>query len=156
MQSFNEFINNKEEQLFEEGKKEKKKGREWKTGKKIGAKGTVRRMLIAHSDKFSKKGGKGKGKLNPYAIASSMAKKGAKFHYKNQPSTLKGTPKKKAQFKNESFNDWLIKRTNEEKEHGWKQINDEREKKYGKIRNMKEELKEMSKKEQEAATKHKA
>jgi hypothetical protein len=84
-------------EIFEEGKKKK----EWKAGK--GWKGTTKAMLDKHPDKFSKsackKKGKKKGKLCPYAIASSMKKKGDKAHYKDQPSTLEGKPKKKKKFR---------------------------------------------------------
>ena len=65
MQSFNEWT---QQRVLEEGKKAKKapekKKKEWKTGKKLGIKGTVAAALQNHPDKF----GKGPGKLNPYAI----------------------------------------------------------------------------------------
>jgi hypothetical protein len=80
---------------------EGKKKREWKAGK--GWKGTTKSMLDRHPDKFSKeackKKGKKTGKLCPYAVATSMKKKGFESGYKDQPSTLKGTPKKKKKFK---------------------------------------------------------
>jgi hypothetical protein len=137
MQSFNEWS-----QLFEEGKKKK----EWKTGKKLGIKGTVKAALDHHPEKFSKDGKN--GKLNPYAIFTAMKKKGKMTpHYKNQPSTLKGKPKKKSKFK-----EWLEIR--EEKEYGWKQINDDKERKYGKIRNMSKKLKNISKEEQKEMIKN--
>lgn len=117
MQSFNEWT--QQRQLFVEGKKAKKapkKKKEWKAGAKLGIKGTVKAALDHHPDKFSKTGEK--GKLNPYAIFTAKAKKGMKPHYKNQKSTLKGAPKKKAEFKNEAkitrFSDWLANRVNEE------------------------------------------
>jgi hypothetical protein len=67
---------------------------------KKGWRGTVAAMLQHHPDKF----GKGPGKLNPWAIANSMANKGAKSHYKDQESSLKGRPKKKEM----SFKEWLL------------------------------------------------
>jgi len=76
----------------------KKEKKEWKFGK--GWKGTVKSMLDHHPEKFSKEAcsGKDDGKLCPYAIAASMKKSGKKSHYKDQKSTLKGTPKKKKKF----------------------------------------------------------
>ena len=70
---------------------------------KKGWKGTVRAMLTKHPDKFSKDADsddKG-GKMNPWAIAHSMAKKGAKSHYKDQESSLEGKPEKKEKYKDE-------------------------------------------------------
>ena len=134
MQSFNEWAQKFEPakepatKILEEGKKAVKKAKkpankpakkpakkkEWKTGAKLGIKGTVKAALDHHPDKF----GKGPGKLNPYAIFTAKAKKGMKSHYKNQKSTLKGTPKKKAEFKNENrlfkFSDWVAKRVTED------------------------------------------
>ena len=162
MQSFNNWLKGKEEinesVLYEEGKKAAKKPakkkpiakkkpakkKEWKTGKKLGIKGTVKAALDHHPDKF----GKGPGKLNPYAIFTAKAKKGMKTKYKNQASTLKGTPQKKAKFK-----EWMQVR--EEKEWGIKDQNDATEKKYGKLRDMKKDLKAIAKKDQET-TKNKA
>lgn len=69
---------------------------------KKGWRGTVAAMLQHHPEKF----GKGKGKLNPWAIAHSMAKKGYKAHYKDQESSLKGKPHKKKNLKME-FKSWL-------------------------------------------------
>jgi hypothetical protein len=66
---------------------------------KKGWKGTVRAMLTKHPDKFSKDGED--GKMNPWAIAHSMANKGAKSHYKDQESSLEGKPEKKEKYKNE-------------------------------------------------------
>lgn len=81
----------------------KKKPREWKAGK--GWKGSTKAALDHHPDKFSKEacktGYKG-DKLCPYAIMQAMKKKGYDSHYKDQPSTLKGKPKKKKTFK-----EWL-------------------------------------------------
>ena len=95
MENFNKWL-----QLLEEGKKKtKKRNREWKTGEKLGIKGTVAASL-KHKDIFSTTGEK--GKLNPYAIFTAKAKKGMKTKYKNQASTLEGTPKKK-----KKFQEWL-------------------------------------------------
>lgn len=99
--------------LINEGKK-KKKDREWKFGK--GIKGTVKAALDHHPEKFSKeackKGGKKGGKLCPYAVFAAKKKEGFTPHYKDQPSTLKGKPKKKKKYKNEcvSFKEWLEQR----------------------------------------------
>lgn len=68
---------------------------------KKGWRGTVRAMLTKHPDKFS--ADDEDGKLNPWAIAHSMANKGAKPHYKDQESSLKGKPKKKEKYKNEEM-----------------------------------------------------
>jgi hypothetical protein len=81
-------------------KKKKKEKKEWKFGK--GWKGTERAMELHHPDKFSKeacaKDYEG-DKLCPYAVAASMKKKGFHSKYKDQPSTLKGKPKKKKKFR---------------------------------------------------------
>jgi hypothetical protein len=78
--------------------KKKKEDREWKTGEKLGIKGTVKAALDHHPDIFSKDGKD--GKLNPYAIFTAMKKKkGMTPHYKNQESTLKGKSEKKKAFK---------------------------------------------------------
>ena len=77
-----------------------KKKKEWKAGK--GWKGTTKAMLDKHSDKFSKEACKKDyegDKLCPYAVATSMKKSGKKSHYKDQPSTLEGKPKKKKKFR---------------------------------------------------------
>lgn len=68
-----------------------------------GFRGTIRAMLTHHPDKFSKEacGKKGTGKLCPYAIATNQKKAGDTAHYKEQPHTTSGTPKKKAEFKDE-------------------------------------------------------
>lgn len=82
-----------------------------------GWKGTVRAMLTKHKDKFDKdadskkdkkddKDGEDKkdkkdGKINPFALANSMKKKGDEPHYKDQESTKKGKPEKKEKFKDE-------------------------------------------------------
>ncbi len=71
---------------------------------KEGWRGTVRAMLTHHPEKFSKKACKEGGdgdKLCPWAIAHSMDKKDAEPHYKDQESSLKGTPHKKKKFKDE-------------------------------------------------------
>jgi hypothetical protein len=70
--------------------------------------GTIRAMITKHPDKF----GTEKGKLNPYAIAHSMKKKGAKPKYKEMPGkdSTKGKPQKKK--KHKSFKEWLENRTN--------------------------------------------
>jgi hypothetical protein len=78
----------------------KKKKKEWKSGK--GWKGTTKAMLDHHPEKFSKEAcdkDYSGDKLCPYAIASSMKKKGDEPHYADQPSTLKGKPKKKKKFR---------------------------------------------------------
>lgn len=79
---------------------EGKKKKEWKAGE--GIKGTVRAALTHHPEKFSKEACKKKnkkgGKLCPYAIFSAKNKNGFEPHYKDQPSTLKGEPKKKKKF----------------------------------------------------------
>ena len=77
-----------------------KKKREWKAGK--GIKGTVKAALDHHPEKFSKEAcGKKKkgGKLCPYAIFTAKKKEGMESHYKDQPSTLEGKPKKKKKFR---------------------------------------------------------
>lgn len=72
---------------------------------KKGWRGTVRAMLTHHPDKF----GDEPGKINPWALVHSMANKGAEPHYKDQKSSLKGTPKKKKEYKNEwlSWTEWF-------------------------------------------------
>lgn len=67
-----------------------------------GWKGTVRAMLKHHPEKFDKDadGEKG-GKMNPYALAWSVKKKGGEAHYKDQESSKKGEPEKKEKFKDE-------------------------------------------------------
>tara|TARA_Y100000992_G_C21097567_1_gene410996 strand:+ start:170 stop:439 length:270 start_codon:yes stop_codon:yes gene_type:complete len=75
-----------------------------------GWKGTVKAMKQHHPDKF----GDGEGKLNPYAIAYSMKKKGAEAHYKDEKSsTTKSEPKKKEKYEDKklkemSFYEWLV------------------------------------------------
>lgn len=64
-----------------------------------GWRGTVRAMKLRHPEID-----------NPWALSHWMKKKGHKPHYKNQRSSLKGTPKKKAKYRNEdkkSFKEWL-------------------------------------------------
>jgi len=61
--------------------------------------------MLHHPDKFSKeackeKGKKG-GKMCPYAIFTAQKKEGDKPHYKEQPHTTKGKPKKKEKYKDE-------------------------------------------------------
>jgi hypothetical protein len=73
-----------------------------------GWRGTIRAMLTHHSEKFSKAACDDDydgDKMCPYAIAHSMKDKGAKAHYKNQKSSLKGTPKKKKEFKGEKMSE---------------------------------------------------
>lgn len=83
----------------------KKKEREWKFGEKEGIKGTVRAAIAHHPDKFDAKC-KDPDKLCPYAIfTAKKEKEDFEPHYKNQESTLKGKPKKKAKFK-----EWLEQR----------------------------------------------
>lgn len=80
-----------------------KKDRKWKAGR--GIKGSTRAALLHHPDKFSKEACKKDydgDKMCPYAIMKAMKNKGAEFTYKDQPSTLKGKPKKKTKFK-----EWL-------------------------------------------------
>lgn len=68
-----------------------------------GWRGTIRAALAHHPEKFSKEACKGKdpGKLCPYAIFTKKKKEGGTPHYKEQPHTTSGTPKKKAEFKDE-------------------------------------------------------
>src|SRR5271170_4488393 len=70
-----------------------------------GFRGTIKAALDHHPDKFSKEAckKKGTGKLCPYAIFTKKKEEGETAHYKEQPHTTSGTPKKKAEFKNESF-----------------------------------------------------
>jgi len=70
--------------------------------------GTVRAMVTKEKDKFDpekkfKKGTKPKKgeKLNPWAVAWSMKKKGYKPHYEEQPTSKKGKPKLKKKYKDE-------------------------------------------------------
>ncbi len=72
--------------------------------------GSIRAMLLHHPDKF----GKGKGKINAYALAWSEKKKGNKSHYKAQKSSKKGTPHKKGGFK-----EWLAINEAGQKIFGW-------------------------------------
>jgi len=77
----------------------KKKEREWKFGEKEGIKGTVRAAITHHPDKFDAKC-KDPDRLCPYAIfTAKKEKEDFEPHYKDQDSTLKGKPKKKAKFK---------------------------------------------------------
>lgn len=68
-----------------------------------GWRGTIRAALTHHPEKFSKEACKKriKGKLCPYAIFTKKKKEGDEPHYKEQPHTTSGTPKKKEEFKNE-------------------------------------------------------
>ena len=68
-----------------------------------GWRGTIRAMLTHHPEKFSKEAckKKGTGKLCPYAIATKQKEEGDTPHYKEQPHTTSGTPKKKPEFKDE-------------------------------------------------------
>jgi hypothetical protein len=78
-----------------------------------GWRGTIAAALQHHPDKFSKEacGKKIKGKLCPYAIFTKKKEEGDTPHYKEQPETETGTPKKKAEFKDEvSFADYVSKR----------------------------------------------
>jgi len=84
------------------GKKKKKSKREYKHKD---WKGTIRAMITKHPDKFDPDASGEGPKLNPYAIATAMKKKGAKPGYKPQKSTLEGKPKKKKVKK--SFKEWL-------------------------------------------------
>lgn len=71
-----------------------------------GFRGTIKAALDHHPDKFSKeacKKGNKTGKLCPYAIFTKKKEEGETAHYKEQPKTTSGIPKKKAEFKNESF-----------------------------------------------------
>lgn len=78
-----------------------------------GWRGTIRAALTHHPDKFSKEACKGKdpGKLCPYAVFTKMKEKGDTPHYKEQPHTTSGEPKKKEEFKNENtFANYVKKR----------------------------------------------
>lgn len=68
-----------------------------------GWRGTIKAALDHHPEKFSKEACKGKdpGKLCPYAIFTKKKKEGGTPHYKEQPHTTSGTPKKKEEFKDE-------------------------------------------------------
>lgn len=70
-----------------------------------GWRGTIRAALTHHPEKFSKEAckKKGTGKLCPYAVFTQKKKEGDTPHYKEQPHTTSGTPKKKEEFKDESF-----------------------------------------------------
>src|SRR5581483_9449512 len=77
-----------------------------------GWRGVIAAMLQHHPDKFSKEACKKKdtGKLCPYAIATKDKQKGDTPHYKEQPHTTSGTPKKKPEFKDEwSFANYVAK-----------------------------------------------
>lgn len=77
-----------------------------------GWRGTIAAALQNHPDKFSKEacGKKIKGKLCPYAVFTKKKEEGDTPHYKEQPSTEEGTPKKKAEFKDESFANYVAAR----------------------------------------------
>jgi len=81
-----------------------------------GWRGTIAAALQHHPDKFSKeackKKGKKGGKLCPYAVFTKDKEEGDTPHYKEQPHTTSGAPKKKAEFKNEftSFKDYATQR----------------------------------------------
>lgn len=70
-----------------------------------GWRGTIKAALDHHPDKFSKEacGKKIKGKLCPYAVFTKKKEEGDTPHYKEQPKTTEGTPKKKEEFKDEGF-----------------------------------------------------
>lgn len=77
------------------------KGKPWKFGKKHDIRGTVAAALKHHPDKFSTTDS---DKMNPYAIFTAKEKEtkgGIESHYKDQPTTSKKAPKKKAEFKDE-------------------------------------------------------
>lgn len=69
-----------------------------------GWRGVIAASLQHHPDKFSKEACKKKdtGKLCPYAIFTKDKEKGYTPHYKEQPHTTSGEPKKKPEFKDES------------------------------------------------------
>ena len=79
-----------------------------------GWRGTIAAALQHHPEKFSKEACKkdgDSGKLCPYAIFTDKKKDGDTPHYKEQPHTTKGKPKKKKEFKNEwSFAHYVEKR----------------------------------------------
>jgi len=77
-----------------------------------GWRGTIAAALQHHPDKFSKEacGKRIKGKLCPYAVFTKKKEEGDTPHYKEQPHTEIGTPKKKEKFKDESFADYVSKR----------------------------------------------
>jgi hypothetical protein len=63
-------------------------------------------MLKHHPEKFDKDSdGEKDGKMNPYALAWSMKKKGGEAHYKDQKSSKEGEPEKKEKFKDEDKKD---------------------------------------------------
>jgi rubrerythrin len=105
-----EKVDKEHKSSMSDGRKEAKKLLEVSPA---GWSGTVRAMITKHPDKFDSKS-KGGGKLNPYAIAHSMKKKGAKSHYEEMPKkdSRKGKPRKKKKYKNEEkgkFSEWLGK-----------------------------------------------
>jgi hypothetical protein len=63
--------------------------------------GTVRAMIKNHPDKFDPNSDGKDGKINPYALAWSMDKKGHKPHYKKTKSSTEGNPVKKKKYKDE-------------------------------------------------------
>jgi len=144
MDNWNELILEARKAKAKKKKKPAKKAKkkEWKTGTKLGIKGTVKAALDHHPDKF----GKGPGKLNPYAIFTAKAKKGMTPHYKNQASTLEGTPKKK-----KKFEEWLKLREEAKPGDVEKVKQKEKDKKWVNFRLKSMDLKQVSKKEQEAA-----
>jgi len=82
-----------------------------------GWRGTIKAALDHHPDKFSKEACKKKikGKLCPYAVFTKKKEEGDEPHYKEQPHTTEGTPKKKPEFKDEDkketcFTDYVEKR----------------------------------------------
>lgn len=78
-----------------------------------GWRGTIAAAMQHHPDKFSKEAcdKKIKGKLCPYAVFTKMKEKGDTPHYKEQPHTETGTPKKKEEFKDEnSFANYVSQR----------------------------------------------
>jgi len=141
---------NAEEQLeakvseltIHEGKK-KEKSKEWKFGK--GIKGTVRAAITKHSDKFDKDC-KDPDRLCPYAVFAAKKKKGMTAKYKDQPSTLKGKPKKRKRFQNEcfmTFEEWLPLREDCGKPHPitkMQKIDHEEKKRSPKVRDLRDDL----------------
>ena len=69
-----------------------------------GWRGTIAAALQHHPEKFSKEACKNKksGKLCPYAIFTKKKEEGDTPHYKEQPETTSGTPKKKPEFEDKN------------------------------------------------------
>ncbi len=73
-----------------------------------GWRGTIRAAEKHHPEKFTKRAckmtpaeRKKSGELCSYAIFTAKKEKGGKPHYEELPSSTKGTPKKKAKYKDE-------------------------------------------------------